>query len=160
VSANELQDNFVANRRSLKMITAAGRLRTTPAEEFLPKLRRQHEKVTQAQFVTKGLLYQQLLFSTRKKMTGEEEGDEGWDKFSEIFGFLALWAFFLREVLRQSLDMKISILIFDFFCRRGVKKSSTFFLPKFDKKSECERVRRGGFIELYGSLSKIRNAYT
>lgn len=80
------------------MITAAGRLRTSPAEEFLPKIRRHHEKVAQEQFVTKGLLYQQLLFSARKKMTGEEEGDEGWDKFSEIFGFcriLALWAFFL-----------------------------------------------------------------
>ena len=105
VSANELQDNFVANQRSLKMITAAGRLRTTTAEEYLPKIGRQHEKVAREQFVTKGLLYQQLLFSTRKKMTGEEEGDEGWGKFSEIFGFcriLALWAFLLLDIIRQS----------------------------------------------------------
>jgi hypothetical protein len=43
-------------------------------------------------------------------MTGEEEGDEGWGKFSEIFGFcriLALRAFFFRVIERQSLDMKV-----------------------------------------------------
>jgi hypothetical protein len=53
------------------MITAAGRLRNTPAEEYLPKIRRQHqakdEKVDQEQFVTKGLLYQQLYYFLREK---------------------------------------------------------------------------------------------